>query len=129
MYYCPDCGLEFEKPLKTFCTHSFTSPPYEKKYCCPDCKGESFFEKNTTHCRCCGAKLRSGAIEFCSDSCRKKGEKLWKREIKRRKLNTENPINNIVRQLEIYNKTHGTDYSYGQYIAIIIPMENRKNDK
>lgn len=126
MYYCHDCGSHFEKPCKTYSTHSFTSPPYEKIYCCPSCKSESISEKNTTHCRCCGAKLRRGAVEYCSDACKNKGEKLWKKEIKRRQLSSSNPINLIMRELESYNKAHGTNYSYGQYVAIIMPEEKNK---
>lgn len=127
MYYCPECGLQFEKPIKKYSTHGFDSPPYEKIYCCPSCNGIDFFEKNTTHCRCCGAKLKQGKIDYCSEACEKKGKKLWIKEMRRRKLFNSNPINRIVRDLKVYNKTHGTNYSYGQYVAIILPMEKRKN--
>lgn len=127
MYYCPECGFHFEKPIKTYSTHGFTSPPYEKNYCCPNCNSVSFYEKNTTHCRCCGAKLRQGITDYCSEACEKKGKKLWLKEVKRRQQFFFNPINSIVRELEIYNKMHGTNYSYGKYIAIILPEEKRKN--
>lgn len=127
MYYCPECGTNFEKPDKKYCKHNLSSPPYEKIYCCPKCNSESFFEKTTTHCRCCGAKLKKGAFEYCSDACKKKGEKLWIREIKRRNLLINNPINKIVHELEIYNKINGTNYSYGQYVTLILPKEKRKD--
>jgi len=129
MYYCPDCGSSFEKPEKSYERHSLDNPPYEKIYLCPKCLGDNFFEKSTTHCRCCGAKLRTGLDEYCSDACRKKGEKLWKREIKRRKLILSNPLNQIIKELKIYNQLHSTNYSYGQYIALIRPQEVKKNDK
>ena len=129
MYYCPDCGTEFEKPEKHYETHNLTSPPFEVIYYCPSCKGENFFEKSNTHCRCCGVKLRNGHTDYCSATCEKRGKKLWAREVKRRRLLVSNPVNSIIRELEFYNKTHNTNYSYGQYIALIKPKEDIKNAK
>ena len=126
MYYCPECGTEFEKPKKSYSSHNLSCPPYEKVYTCPNCLGENFFEKNTTYCRCCGSKLRRGAVEYCSESCKSKGKKLWNKEIKRRQERLTNPINRIVGELEIYNKINSTNYSYGQYIALVLPREGKK---
>ncbi|MBQ6847444.1 MAG: hypothetical protein IJO62_00815 [Clostridia bacterium] len=121
MYYCKNCGNDFEEPEKTYETHNLSDTPFELYYVCPHCKSGNFYEKSSTHCRCCGSRLPKGATEYCCDSCRIKGEKLWRRELKRRKDEMVNPLKMIVRECSIYNQTHNTDYSYGQYVAIIKP--------
>lgn len=126
MYYCPECGLEFTKPQKDIEIHGLDSPPYETIYCCPNCSGTSFYEKNTTHCRCCGAKLSENKTDYCSESCEKKGEKLWLREIKRRKMHLADPLYRVVREVNLYNLKNGTNYSYGQYVALIKPKRSKK---
>lgn len=128
MYYCPDCGGFFEKALKSYETHGFTSPPFEERYYCPYCEGEDFYEKITTHCRCCGAKLREGLSDYCGEACEKKGKKLWLKDAKRRNLLKHDPISLIIRELNSYNRKNNTNYSYGQYIAYIRP-EIKKNEK
>ncbi len=129
MYYCPDCGSEFEKSEESYETHGLIHPPYESVYCCPYCKGTDFFEKSTTHCRCCGIKLRKGLKDYCSESCEKRGKKLWQKELKRRKIISSDPVNILVREVSIYNKKHNTKYSYGQYVALIKPKGAKKDAK
>lgn len=129
MYYCPECGLEFSAPKKDFETHGYNSPPFESIYCCPNCNGTSFYEKITTHCRCCGAKIGNNKKDYCSDVCEKKGEKLWMREIKRRKMHLTHPLFSMVREVNLYNSENGTNYSYGQYIALIKPKRSKKCTK
>lgn len=121
MYYCPECGCEFEKPKKLYETHGLKEPPFEKILVCPDCNSTNFHEKVTTHCRCCGARLPDKSSEYCSESCREKGELLWSKQRKRRKIKTKSPINVILNELNFYNRQNNTDYSYGQYVAIIKP--------
>ena len=121
MYYCQDCGVEFEMPLIVTETHSLTTPPYEKLYVCPSCKGMSYREKLSTHCRCCGAKLLNTNSDYCNDECKKRGKAMWEAERKRRRLTFTNPIAIIIRETEEYNRSHGTNYSYGQYVAFIRP--------
>ncbi len=121
MYYCKNCGREFEEPEKSYETHIFTDTPFELFYVCPTCKSQNFREKNVTHCRCCGGKLTKGQEEYCSEACRNKGEKLWRRELKRRRNAMKNPLNLIVMECNEYNKQNNTRYSYGQYVAIIRP--------
>lgn len=121
MYYCKNCGSEFEEPEKQYETHCFTDTPFELYYICPKCKSSNFHQKNTTHCRCCGSRLPKGNEEYCSASCRSKGEKMWRRELKRRQSEMTSPLKMVVRECAIYNQTHNTAYSYGQYVAIIRP--------
>ncbi len=125
MLYCKKCGYYFERPVTVYEKHGFSHPPYEKSLACPSCGGNDFSERITTHCRCCGSKLGKADEEYCSQGCRERGEKLWKREQKRKKLEFENPINVIIRELMQYNHTRGTDYSYGQYVALKA-MEGKK---
>ena len=129
MYYCKNCGFEFEEPEKTYETHIFSDTPFEVLYLCPNCRSSNFREKNITHCRCCGSRLPAGCIEYCSESCRQKGEKLWKNELKRRRKDMCDPLNIIVRECSDYNKTHNTDYSYGQYVALIRPKLSKERGK
>lgn len=118
MYYCYECGKEFEKCDKIYERHNLENPPYERFSVCPNCKSTNFSEKNTTHCRCCGAKLEEDAEEYCSERCRKKGNLLWKKQMRKRKLQESTPINKKVKEIEEYNKLHNTSYSYGQYVAM-----------
>lgn len=87
--------------------------------CCPLCKSTNIHEKNLTHCRCCGAKLTHGG-EYCSEDCRIRGEEMWRRERLHRRLVNANPISRIIKETEAYNKAHGTDYSYGEYVAYVL---------
>lgn len=125
MLICSDCGNEFEKPATHTETHSLDTPPFEERVCCPFCKSSNIREKNTTHCRCCGAKLRERE-EYCSEACRRKGEAMWHRERILHRLFLANPISRIVREAEQYNKAHGTSYSYGQYVAYVLPKRGKK---
>ena len=118
MYYCPDCGYEFATPKKICERHSLDTPPYEEISVCPNCKNSDFYKKTSTHCRCCGAKLADNKNEYCSDICRDKGIKMWKRQLKKRQLRNQSPINAFVAELEYYNKQNKTLLSYGQYESI-----------
>ena len=129
MYYCKNCGLEFAEPEKTYETHIFSDTPFELLYICPGCKSGNFYEKNLTHCRCCGGKLHKGQVEYCCESCKSKGEKLWLNELKRRRRELKDPLKMIVRECISYNKENNTNYSYGQYVAIIRPKLLKENAK
>ena len=118
MYYCRDCGATFEKPKSYIERHNLDTPPYESFKICPVCNSNSIFEKNLTHCRCCGAKLKKNDSEYCSSSCEEKGKILWERERKRRQIEIISPLNLLIKELAEYNKIHKTDYSNGQFVAI-----------
>ena len=108
MYYCNNCSLKFDTPKKITETHSLHSPPYDYFYVCPLCNSSSFYEKKVTHCRCCGAKLKTEGTEYCSDACRKKGEKYWLKQKLRNEAELESPINKIIADaIVIKNKPIG----------------------
>ncbi len=126
MFYCLNCGGEFEKADTIYHTHSLINPPFEPQDVCPYCKSDNIKTKETKHCRCCGAKITDGEKEYCSSACKKRGEELWRREANRRIASRNSPINKILRELNEYNKENNTKYSYGQYVAIIRPTLKRK---
>lgn len=126
MYFCYDCLREFESPKEIEEKHGFSSPPYEKQYVCPYCYSYYFTNKINTHCRCCGAKLPKGKTNYCNDACAKKGKELWEKQIKHKRKQLISPLNLIIRELENYNKVHCTNYSYGQYVAIINAEKEKK---
>lgn len=127
MYYCSECENEFQNPVKIYETHNLSAPPYEALYVCPYCKGTNFKKKEIKHCRCCGAKLPTGKVNYCSDSCKLRGEKLWKKEMKRKKLLSDSNLYKLVREVEEYNKINKTKLSYGQYVALM--KRGKKNAK
>lgn len=129
MYYCTECGCEFEAAKSYTETHSLCSPPYEERRCCPFCGGSSIHVKAVSYCRCCGAKLGSEEKEYCSPSCRKRGETMRRRELNRKRLIYSSPLFQTVREVDEYNKRNHTDYSYGQYVTLIKPQLNRRRKK
>lgn len=130
MFYCPDCGYEFEKSKNLYETHGLDTPPFERLSVCPFCNSPHFYEKVTAHCRCCGIKISSDQNGYCSKKCKEKGEFLRAKERRRKNLKINSPINIILRELEMYNQVHKTNYSYGQYVAIIKPkLEKLKKCK
>lgn len=126
MYTCLECSFEFKNAIKITERHTLTAPPYESIYVCPNCKSGDYVKKEISHCRCCGAKLTDGKKEYCSDSCKEKGEKLWLKEIKRKQLLSDSNIYRLVREVEEYNKNNRTKYSYGQYVAFKKGIKNAK---
>ena len=126
MYSCSECGYEFQNPVKLIEKHALLNPPYESIYVCPKCKSTCFEKVKIKHCHCCGAKLNKTQTDYCSEECKLLGDKLWKMEIKRKKLLSDTPLFKLVREVEIYNKRNNTSYSYGQYVALI---KNNKGGK
>ncbi len=126
MYFCYDCLSEFEEPKKIVEKHGLSSPPYETSYVCPHCYSYYFTNKIQTHCRCCGAKLTKGKIDYCSEECAKRGKILWEKQLQHRKAQLISPLNIIIRELGLYNKTHNTNYSYGQYVALLQCEKEKK---
>ena len=124
MYYCTDCKIFIEDPkLKNFKINGKT----ERRAVCPVC-GEKLILSTPEYCRYCGARLKdAGTDGYCSDGCRRLGKKLWTRELRRRKKTNADPIARILRMLTDYNREHKTKYSYGQFVALILPkLEARR---
>jgi len=126
MFYCEKCGFEFSRPRKIYERHGLQAPPFEEKFVCPNCSSEKFYEKKVTHCRCCGAKILKSDSLYCSERCREKGEKLYALERKRRQIREESPINEIVKKVKEFNLSNNKNYSYGQYVALILSKEEAK---
>lgn len=129
MFYCNNCGYEFLEADTFIETHGLSSPPYEKLSVCPSCKSGSISEKSITHCRCCGARLSSENSEYCSITCKERGERLREKERKKRNIRIRSPINKILRQVAEYNKANHTNYSYGQFVALILPKLKKDEKK
>ena len=130
MYCCLECGYEFKNPVRLTEKHNLDNPPYENIYVCPICKSTNFEEKKIYYCNCCGAKLFDNKTDYCSEACKIKGEKLWAKELQRKKLLTDSPVYSLVREVESYNRKNGTNYSYGQYVALVKSKnKDKKNDK
>ncbi len=125
MYECLDCGCRFDTVFTDFEKHGLQRPPYEQYSCCPACYSRRIRKVKNLHCRCCGAKLPKERTEYCSDACCKNWYALQNRERKRRKMRFCDQLHTVVRQAEEYNKEHGTRYSYGQFIALIMPRLNK----
>lgn len=119
MYRCTDCKGIFMSARSVYEHHGLAGQPYERRLVCPICGGEEFVPLEAKHCRCCGARLPAGRYEYCNDECRRRGERLWKKQRERRKQRELNPLNMLVAEAQQYNREHGTDYSYGHYVAYV----------
>ncbi len=121
MYECTDCGQKFDRPVYVSEKHGLDNPPFERTALCPACKGSNFRELPPRYCRCCGAKISHLKGEYCSETCEKRGIALRAKDHLRAQQRQTNPLEQIVRQAETYNRIHGTRYSYGQFVALILP--------
>lgn len=129
MYECQDCRHIFDVAKRIVDKHELDTPPYEEHGVCPSC-GSSYYHKIAVlHCRCCGARLSPGKSEYCNDSCRKRGIELRKIEQIQRRVRQTAPIEVLVRQIDEYNRLHNTRYSYGQYVALILPKLKGNNKR
>lgn len=127
MYECQDCRHIFDVAKKITERHGLDTPPYEEYGVCPAC-GSGYFHRITVlHCRCCGARLPTGKSEYCNEACRKRGIEMRKRDEMRQHRRRNDPIQVLVRQIDEYNRVHNTRYSYGQYVALILPRLKGKN--
>ena len=121
MYECQDCGHHFKFFVQDSEKHGLNTPPYEKYGKCPVCSSGYIREVKVAHCRYCGARLPAGKTDYCNEDCRTRGNELWKREAIRKNLRNTDPLVIMMKQTEEYNRIHGTNYSYGQFVAFILP--------
>ena len=129
MYQCEECNRRFEMPKKVIETHGQTSPPFEVFYVCPFCNSTSYKKIKIKYCKCCGRRLNNSNDNYCNDNCRITAAKLYRREELRKQAITISPLNKLINEVLKYNKTHGTNYSYGQYVAIIKPKLSEDNNE
>ncbi len=75
--------------------------------------------ENTENARCinCGAEIKENT-EYCSKQCEKQ-----------HKAHLDSPLYKFKMDVDAYNKEHGTDYSYGYYLAYIEPALKREANK
>ncbi len=85
-------------------------------------------EEKVLHCRCCGARLPAGRTEYCNGQCKSRGMKLWRAEQVRRRKWLTDPIGVTLKRIDTYNKEHGTDYSYGQFVSLVLPRLIKKGE-
>ena len=121
MYHCTDCGKNFDEVEIVEERHNLDTPPFEKIAVCPECRGTSIITVRAEHCRCCGMRLSANKTDYCSDACRIRGKKLWKRESARRRRYTENSIVKVTALLNEYNHKNKTNMSYGNFVAKVLP--------
>lgn len=117
MYFCLNCGQNFERPEKVIEKHNLDSAPYEEYKVCPCCKSQEFNLVIPSHCKCCGRKLLKNQKEFCSETCREINAILRRSEKRRRNLDYNSDINIVLREVESFNKLHKTRLSYGKYVS------------
>lgn len=129
MYYCSDCGCDFESAAVFKETHGLASPPFEEVRCCPLCGSVNIKLKPQAYCQCCGAKLAKGERGYCSPACRKKGEEMRRRELKKHNNMLSSSLFQTVREVDEYNAKNHTDLSYGQYVTLIKPRRKRGGKK
>ncbi len=115
MYYCSECRKEFEYVKIYF---QETPGGYERFHLCPFCSGTDFYEKKGVFCKFCGGRINIPGKEYCCETCRRAGEKLFRRQEENKKKRLASPLYQAVCEVDEYNKTHNCNLSYGQYYAL-----------
>ncbi len=116
MYCCQDCGKIFRKYKVITEKHNLTAMPYEEINVCPFCFSTNITKKQVNYCKCCGARMYKEG-DYCNNTCRRRGEMLWEKERRKKQAWLEHPLYAALKEVEQYNKEHGTNLSYGQYFA------------
>lgn len=117
MYKCTDCKKEFEFVEVLFEKHGLDTPPFERRKLCPFCHSENYTLMAENHCKFCGSRLK-GKGDYCSEECKKEGEKYYHEEALRKKRFAESPIALAIAEVAEYNRLHSTSLTYGQYFAL-----------
>ena len=129
MYICKDCKNLFENAQKFLERHNLDTPPYEEISVCPHCNSERIVEEEKRYCRCCGARLPYGIYGYCNSACRKKGERMWRLQEEKRLLAQSNPLIKLTRALDLYNALNHTNYSYGEFVTLVLPRLSKKEKR
>ena len=120
MYRCQDCDYEFLYSEEIKEPPNLPVPPYESIAVCPNCKGENFSKIENRYCKYCGRKLKPDQNEYCAKECKRKGEIMWREQARRKNLYEKSSLTSVTRQLEAYNKSHNTNYTYGAFVSKIL---------
>lgn len=127
MYHCTDCGKFFEDYIEEREYNGLEAPPFERVAVCPFCFSTAVESVTIRRCALCGAPLREGQSDYCTEDCRRRAVRL-RREEQHRKRPALNSLTAVLRELAEYNRLHSTVYTYGQYISKIRPWLKKGKD-
>ncbi len=116
MYKCKKCDAVFNY-CDIFMERFYPNvlPSAVRKHC-PSCKSDRVTLYDGKYCACCGVAIDEWQ-EYCSAECEHTAKILREREEKRKRLVRSLEISVAVREVENYNREHGTRLSYGEYFA------------
>ncbi len=117
MFYCNNCRSYFDVPFIIKESQGAPPPYCEESEVCPSCQSSDYKATYSGYCRCCGRKIPN-TREYCNETCRKAGEEMWVRQRQRQEDRKKDPMYITLAQIDLYNKKHGTNLSYGQYTAM-----------
>ena len=117
MYRCLDCKGEFCFVKIDVERHGLDTPPFARRSLCPYCESDNIIYDTEPHCRYCGSRLREKK-DYCSADCRRRDYICRQMDEKRRKYLADSPLTAAIKEVESYNKEHGTRLTYGQYFAL-----------
>ncbi len=129
MYICKDCKKHFSQLKEISERHNLDNPPFEQLAVCPNCGSSAIEEERPHYCRCCGARLKSGVYGYCNNACRKKGERMWIRQEQNKTVIEKGALSRLVCGVKRYNAENGTNYSYGQFVAVVLPGLSKSEAK
>ena len=115
MYQCKNCNEEFSLPVVDYFVHRDLNRTVSY---CPYCMSENISKIEVFYCAFCGGNAVAADQKYCSDTCKRLGEMAEKLKIKKQKAVQEFNIDAAIKEVDAYNKAHGTSYSYGQYFAL-----------
>jgi len=117
VYYCQDCEKEFKLPKIIKEDHG--QPEHNEVFrVCPLCFSRNIIKRPPRFCKYCGARLYTEG-DYCNKRCERLAHEVWERERKRKRDWLASPLYSAIKEVEEYNKTHGTALSYGQYFGVI----------
>ncbi len=119
MYNCKKCKAEFMSPLIERLRGAKRCDTHKVELLCPVCGSDNIDYIKPQYCYCgfCGQRIAAGA-NYCSDSCKRLARKYELLEQERKKKIADFEISKAIKEVDTYNKTHNTDYSYGKYFAL-----------
>lgn len=121
--------LRAEKRVCKFCGEEFTPDRHHSKYCSEECR-TAYYAKNSAaniserECPICHKMFvpKSDKGVYCSKKCRQRvgtyyGMYREKPEVDRAKKR-QTDLRRAMSKISEYNKSHGTNYSYGQAVRM-----------
>ncbi|MBO7217962.1 MAG: hypothetical protein J6V50_04600 [Clostridia bacterium] len=115
MYQCKNCKEEFSLPVVDYHIHRDINKAVSY---CPHCMSENISKIEVCYCAFCGENVVPKEQKYCDDTCKKLGEMLEKRRAEREKTVQQFNVQSAIKEVDDYNKAHGTNYTYGLYFAL-----------